>query len=621
MKNPSLLPAQLGIFFRQHVDLRDPRFNVAQLTEIVGPLDVDALQAALHQTISDTEAMQVRLLDTHALPRQVLDEPVDFTLRVIDVSDAADPLQAVEAHVRTAMSTAIHLNQWPLFEILLYKAASERFFLFQRIHHVAFDGFSFLLFTQRLASVYSALIDGHLPAPSGWGRLSDLIADDAAYRASPALEKDQQFWRDYLAGCPEPATLAERTARASHASSDAVSAAAQTRLSPEIAMRLRQTARRNDATGPQFVTAVMAAFVARMSDQPEVVLGLPVTARVGRVARNVPGMMSNILPLRLAVSEGSSITDLLEHVARQSRRVLRHQRYRFKDMRRDARRLDAGELLFGPIVNIMPEFTSALNFAGCRIASNRCFAGTPDDLSLIVHDEGEDGGLELQFEANPSLYTRESVETHLRRFTHLLGEILDAPEAPLNRMDLLLPGERALLLERWNDTAAAYPEHLCIHQLFEQQVQRTPDATAVVFEDVSLTYAQLNARANRLAHHLIGLGVRPETRVALCLVRSHELIVALLAILKAGGAYVPLDPAYPGERLTHILDDAAPVLLIADAPGRQALGDTGDLPVLDPVSFHDAAAQSNHDHDPIVPDLNSRHLAYVIYTSGSTGKP
>ncbi|WP_157697923.1 AMP-binding protein, partial [Caballeronia calidae] len=241
------------------------------------------------------------------------------------------------------------------------------------------------------------------------------------------------------------------------------------------------------------------------------------------------------------------------------------------------------------------------------------------DLTLSLAQTAQHG-LAGRFSYATDLFDEATVTRLGERFTRLLEQALDQPDASLHALEFMLPEEHALL-ERWNDTAAAYPEDVCIHQLFEQQVRRTPEATALVFEGESLTYAQLNARANRLAHHLIGLGVRPETRVALCMVRSHELIVALLAILKAGGAYVPLDPAYPGERLTHILDDAAPVLLVADAPGRQALGDTGDLPVLDPVSFHDAVAQSNHDHDPIVPDLNSRHLAYVIYTSGSTGKP
>ncbi|WP_143328302.1 non-ribosomal peptide synthetase, partial [Caballeronia pedi] len=192
----------------------------------------------------------------------------------------------------------------------------------------------------------------------------------------------------------------------------------------------------------------------------------------------------------------------------------------------------------------------------------------------------------------------------------------DQPDASLHAHELVLPEEHALL-ESWNDTAAAYPEHLCIHQLFEQQVHRTPDAVALVFEDASLTYAQLNARANQLAHHLIALGVRPEDRVALCMERGIGMVVALMAILKAGGAYVPLDPAYPGERLSHILTDATPRLLLADVAGREALGDTGSLTVLDPNESLDEALPQDDPQTAVAP----HHLAYVIYTSGSTGKP
>jgi len=210
-----------------------------------------------------------------------------------------------------------------------------------------------------------------------------------------------------------------------------------------------------------------------------------------------------------------------------------------------------------------------------------------------------------------------AADAHARRFTRFLEQALDQPDAPLHTLELVLP-ERQALLERWNDTAAPYPEHLCIHQLFEQQVRLTPDAIALVCDDESLTFAQLNARANRLAHHLIALGVRPEDRVALCMERGIGAIVALFAILKAGGAYIPLDPAYPGERLGYILSDVAPLLLVADAAGRQALGDTGALAVLDPNASLDNALPQD---DPFVPGLASHHLAYAIYTSGSTGKP
>ncbi|MCE4573782.1 non-ribosomal peptide synthetase [Caballeronia sp. CLC5] len=608
-----LTPAQLGIFFRQQVDVRDPRFNLAQLTEIIGPLDVGLLETALRRIIGEAEGVQVRLRGTEGLPYQVL-ETVDFRLPVIDVSDAADPRQSVEDFVKAELATAIDLNQWPLFNITLLKTAPAQFFLFLRFHHLIFDGYSFLLFIERLAEVYSTLKGGSEPAPGGWGRLSDLCADDEAYRASSAFVKDREFWSEYLADCAEPPILAADVRNAAPA---AGTVKATARLAPDTVASLRQIAQTNGTSWAQFITAAMAAFLARVSGQPdEVVLGMPVTARVGRTAKNVPGMTSNVLPLRIPVDPRSSMIELARQVSTQTLRVLRHQRYRIKDIRRDMERLEIGQRLFGPIVNMMPGFNSAIAFTDCQVASNRTFSVTPDDLSLHVHDEGEQAGVKLVFDASAALYSAEAVSTHLRRFTQFLEQAIAQPDAPLHALALLLPGERALL-DTWNDTAAAFPDELCVHQLCEQQAARTPDAIALVFEGRSLTYAQLNVRANRLAHRLIALGVGPEARVALCMERRLELVVALLAILKAGAAYVPLDPAYPGERLAHMLRDATPALLIADAAGRAALGDTGGLSVLDPASFDDTAIEDN----PHVAGLGPRNLAYVIYTSGSTGTP
>ncbi|MFA1624578.1 AMP-binding protein, partial [Rhizobium mongolense] len=200
-----------------------------------------------------------------------------------------------------------------------------------------------------------------------------------------------------------------------------------------------------------------------------------------------------------------------------------------------------------------------------------------------------------------------------------LAEALEhAPNRPVRELDILPAAERTYLLEDLNRTAAAYPSERCIHELFEQQVRRAPEAVALVHEDDELSYGELNARANRLAHHLIGLGVRPDQPVAICLERSPAMVVGLLAILKAGGAYLPLDPAYPSARLRQVLEDAAPRLLLCDAAGRAALGPeaTADLTVVDLETATPAWAEllaSNP--DPSALGLTSRHLAYVIYTS------
>src|SRR6202046_4648078 len=217
---------------------------------------------------------------------------------------------------------------------------------------------------------------------------------------------------------------------------------------------------------------------------------------------------------------------------------------------------------------------------------------------------------------------------YLQQSLESLADALErAPHAPVHQLEVLPAAERLVLLEQWNRTEAPYPKDRCVHELFEEQVARNPAAIALVFEEQTLSYAELNARANRLARHLVQLGVRADERVALCVERSLEMVVGLLAVLKAGGAYVPLAPTYPPERLTYMLEDAAPRVLLTHAPARATLQTAQVVAAASPVVLDllaDAslwAGESDADLDPRTLGLNSHHLAYVLYTAGSTGVP
>ena len=244
-------------------------------------------------------------------------------------------------------------------------------------------------------------------------------------------------------------------------------------------------------------------------------------------------------------------------------------------------------------------------------------------VTLSVEDFGHSLGLTAQILAP---FSPERLCGYMQHaLEQLVATLEHAPHTPIRRLEVLPAEERTLLLQTWNQTEAPYPQHLCIHQLFEQQVERAPQATAVIYEQLSLTYRDLNAQANRLAHHLIALGVRPDEPVALCLERSPAMIIGLLAILKAGGAYVPLDPAYPSQRLVQILTDAAPRILLCDTAGRNALSQYNSLQSLTVLALDTPQAPGSElpqiNPDPHALCLNSRHLAYIIYTSGSTGTP
>jgi glyine---[glycyl-carrier protein] ligase len=255
------------------------------------------------------------------------------------------------------------------------------------------------------------------------------------------------------------------------------------------------------------------------------------------------------------------------------RGALCHQRYRMEDLRRDLGLRPEETDAYSTVVNVLP-FGYHLSFAEHPVRKHLLSAGPVDDFAIIVSDRLYGSDARILFSANPEQYTAQELAAHQRRFVALLGQLAVAiPDEPLHRLDMLSAEERQTLLEGFNATASAVPERT-LTGLFEEQVERTPEAVALLYSEQRLSYAELNERANRVAHHLIGLGVGPETLVGVALERSMEMVMALLGILKAGGAYLPLDPDYPEARLAYMLADAAPLLVISSAALRRRLPET-----------------------------------------------
>ncbi len=615
--NPVTFPlssAQMEIWLAQHLKPSSPVYNICQFMEIHGKVDPVLFEAAMQQVVAETESLRLQFTDNGDGLRQYVGSP-DWSLSFIDVSLEADPQVAAEAWMRADYEQPSNFPHSPLFSYALLKLAADRFFWYQRCHHITIDGIGGALIAQRMAQVYSMLVNGVATQEPPSGPVSLLLENDARYRTSVQFTKDRAYWLARCTNWPEPVTLANRQAPALH-------------------YRLRQTAHvssqavlayASDANRlAQLMMAAMATYLHRWTGAQDVVLGLPVPARFGD-DRRIPGTVANILPIRLNVQPETNLSSLMEQAAQEIQHGFRHQRYRFEELQRELG-LTHGQPLFGTTINLMP-FDYDLSFGEHSSTNHNLLNGPVEDLMVAIYTLPKDSlhPLRLDFDANPTLYTADELRVHQRRFCKLLDALVTEPTQPIGDIDLLNAEERQQLLVEWNATAAPYPAHQCIHQLFEEQVKRIPEATALIYEHQVFSYAELNTCANRLAHQLIKLGVQPDARVAICVERSPAMVVGVLAILKAGGAYVPLDPAYPSERLTHILADATPTLLLADATGRAALGEVplASLNVLDPNNLLlDAnnlpqASLAN----PQVPGLTSRHLAYVIYTSGSTGTP
>ncbi|MFI8191714.1 amino acid adenylation domain-containing protein [Streptomyces sp. NPDC085946] len=604
----SVLPltaAQSGMWFAQALDPLSPAQNTAECLRIDGPLDPGRFADALRRVAEEAEALRVRVEDTPDGPVQHVSEAIELPLTVREADTEAE----AEAWMRADLAEPFDLAAGPLFRHALFQVRDDRWLWYQRVHHLVMDGYGYSLLVRRTAEVYSALVRGEEPAPRGFGHLADLVADDTAYRESAAFESDRAHWAAAFADRPEAPRLAGRGALPSRTFLRRTA-----HLSPDTTERLKDLATRLGATWPDVLIAAQALYTARATARTDVVLGLPMMGRMGSVALRVPGMVMNVLPLRLAVSPEGTFAELVRQVVLGIREIRRHQRYRYEDIRRDLGLVGESRALVGPLVNVMP-FDYGVDFAGAPARAWNLSAGPVDDLTVNVYDRADGRGLRIDHDGNPALYEDSDLAAHQERFLHLLDRLTGTdPQHPLAVHTVATPVEVALVVDEFNRTERALPPTTLIGPI-EARAARTPDATALVFGDTALTYAELNARANRLARHLQTLGARPGAVVAVSVPRSVDLVVTLLAVLKAGAAYLPLDPDYPAQRLAYMLGDAAPVCAVTDRAGRLP-DDTGtEVVVLDGLDVSSYART-----DP-ARALTPAHPAYVIYTSGSTGRP
>ncbi|WP_194543865.1 amino acid adenylation domain-containing protein [Paenibacillus sp. JZ16] len=617
----SLSGAQLGIWYAQQLDPVNPIFNTAECIEIQGPVDPILFERALRQVVGEAEALHVHFGEDTDGPWQSIDPSPDWQLHVVDVSGNEDPVHAAQSWMMHDLDQAVDLSQGPLFTEALFKISADRYYWYQCIHHIVIDGFGVSLLLQKVSQVYTELAGGVSSGTGAFGRFRMILEEDTSYRMSQQLDSDREFWLRRFADEPEIVSLggqAQRSARSFLRRS--------VQLPGSSIHRIQAAAQASRTSWPDVIAAATALYIHRITGAEDVVLGLPVMCRLGSASIRIPGMVMNVLPLRVRVRPDMSLINLLQQVAREIREIKRHQRYRHQDIRRDLKLLADNRRLFGPLVNVMP-FASELNFGGCGGIVRNLASGPVDDLTLNVYGSLDGSGLRVDMDANPLIYSLEELASHLHRYLYLLDSLAETElDHPVGSVAFILPEERDKVLFQWNDTARPLPQ-LSIPELFEEQVARTPQAEAVVCEGLTLRYEELNRRANRLARLLIDSHIGPERIVALSLPRSADMIVAILAVHKTGAAYLPLDPDYPDERIAYMLEDAKPACLITtqDLAGSfAAIMKDEDVVMLDaPATLQRLEQQAFHnpvDADRISP-LLPLHPSYVIYTSGSTGRP
>jgi amino acid adenylation domain-containing protein len=497
------------------------------------------------------------------------------------------------------------------------------------MHHIVSDAWSVELFSREVSALYDAFQRGEPdPLPPLPVQYADYAAWQRKWVEGDVLQAQSEYWTKTLTGAPELLELPTdrpRPARQDHAGSSVGVV-----MDESLTAGLKALGQRHGTTLFMTVLAGWAEVLGRLSGQRDVVVGTP-TANRGRIEiEGLIGFFVNTLALRVDLAGSPSVSQVLARVKERALGAQQNQDIPFEQVVELVQ--PARSMAHSPLFQVMFGWQNAssggLELPGRTLGSPGS-AGSPSsagsvseaaakfDLSLDLSER--DGRIVGSVTYATALFERATVERHIGYLRGALEAMVADERQPMDRLALLPAHERRQVVEAWNATDAEYPAELCIHEIFQAQVERTPDAAAVVFAGEELTYAELNRRANRLAHHLRSLGVGPDVRVGICVERSAEMVVALLAVMKAGGAYVPLDPGQPAERLAYMLADSAPAVVLTQPELRNRVDNTG-VPVLeiatDRPEWADRLAT-----DPAIEGLTPGHLAYVIYTSGSTGRP
>ncbi|MGH3874952.1 MAG: condensation domain-containing protein [Pseudonocardiaceae bacterium] len=524
-----LSAAQREIWFaEQQLNRANRVYKFGEYVEIYGPVDPVLFETALRRVVGEVDALHVRFIEDNDGPRQILQPLSDWLMPVVDVSQEPDPRTAAQEWMAADVARPMDLTCDAPFSYALIELRPDRFLWYQSYHHIVIDRLGFSLVAQRLAAMYTALAQGLAIDQNMFGSLRELLDSDAVYRASKQFTIDREYWRKRFADRPEPVSITGRSSRkpASFIHQTVVSSL------PSMGDKLQAAAHQVGVRWSRIVIAATVVYAHRVTGARDVVVGLPIAARQDPVLKCIPGMVSNLLSLRLSVRPDMILSELIGQVAGEVSELLAHQRYRGEDLRRDLGLASNTGTSFAPLVNIM-SFDYDLRFSGYRTAVHNVSIPLIGDLSFFVWDRRDGSGLQFALRAHPDVCGADELTAHHQRFLNLLDALtLADPDRPISRFDLLSAEERHRLLVDYNDTARPTVQ-ASLPVLFEAQVRAAPEAVAVVFENTTLNYSQLNKCANRLAHALIDRGVGPEHIVALALPRSPELVAAIMAVLKA----------------------------------------------------------------------------------------
>ncbi|HEX2094621.1 MAG TPA: amino acid adenylation domain-containing protein, partial [Longimicrobiaceae bacterium] len=612
--------SQQRLWFVDRYEPGSAAYHALSVVRFDGALDVEALRSALDGVVARHEALRTVFAERGGEAEQVVLPPLRVPFRVEDLGApaAGEVEEEVERRVRREARLPFDLTEGPLVRAVLLRTAADRHHLVLTLHHIAGDAWSRGILVREVSALYGARVRGEEPQlPEPPIQYPDYAAWQRARLRGPLLREQLDWWTERLRGAPPVLELpADRPRPPVHPVEGALH---RFRVPAPAVEALRRLAREEEATPFLVLLAAFKVFLARYTGETDLVVGTPVANRGRAETEGVVGFFANTLALRTDLAGDPPFRELLRRVRETALGAYAHEELPFERLVEELRpeRDLSRPVVFQTMFVLDGDPPRPLCLPGVEMVPVDSHPGTsPFDLTLRMEDgaAGLAGGLEYA----TALFDAATAARMAEHFVTLLEGIASGPDARISRLPLMSAAERRRVLAEWNDTGRPYPAGDCVHDLFARQAARTPDATALVFRGETLSYAELDRRVNRLANGLRARGVGPETRVGVCLERTPELVVALLAVLKAGGAYVPLDPAHPAERLGYVVEDAGVRLVLTTSALAGRLPRGAVVPVLLDVAAERAAAQADGAPES---GATPENLSHVIFTSGSTGRP
>jgi amino acid adenylation domain-containing protein len=615
-----LSSAQRRLWFLNQLDPDSPYYNIPMALRLSGPLDPEAMKLALNEIIQRHEVLRTTYVTQGDSPVQVIHAEMPIDMPVVDLS--AIPVDNHDAEVRRfAIESGRHLfdlKSGPLVRASLLRLAESEHVLLLNFHHIANDGWSIWQFANEFAPLYEAFREGR---PSPLAELPVQYADFAVWQhewlQGASMAKQLAYWTKQLAGAPDTLELPTDFRRPAVLSLRGTTEKAV--FPREFVERLNKLSQEHGATLFMTLLAAYQFLLFRYTREEDIVVGSPIANRNRAETEDLIGFFVNTLIMRTDLSGDPTFLELLDRVRATALGAYSNQDLPFEKLvealhpERELGRIPLFQVWF--VLQNAPRMS--LQLPGLELRGMDIHNGTAKfDLGLFTIEKPD--GLYCSVEYSTDLFEARTIRSLLEHYRVLLEAIVENPDRHLSDLPLLTEAERRQVVVDWNDTAHEYPRERSLHQFIEEQVERTPDAPALAFESQQLTYRDLNARANQLAYRLREMGVGPEKMVAVCAYRSMEMVIALLATVKAGGAYVPIDPDYPKARLSVMLEDAEPPVLLTQEH-LLALLPEHTIPTIALDRDWDTLAELSTANLPVI--TTGKDQAYMIYTSGSTGKP